>query len=171
MFYDFDKGIYDSPYVKHFARLIAQQRLGELGSAMAFAMDCASFASKQRLARIKREGKESLLGDAPDFPFPEVCTAWGDLKLDESFRRPVQSNVKVLFLSGTLDGRTPPSNVEEILKGFPNASHVLIEGAGHGDELFTSSPKIKDVMLEFMSDGPLSNKKITLPKIKFQSVR
>lgn len=86
LLYDFDKGIYDSPYVKYFAQLIAQQRLGELGSAMAFAMDCASFASKQRRARIKRESINSLLGDAPDFPFSEVCTAWGDLKLDESRR-------------------------------------------------------------------------------------
>lgn len=171
LFYDFDKSNYDSPYVKYFAQSIAQQRLGELGSAMAFAMDCSSFASKTRLARIEREGRSSVLGDSPDFPFPEVCTAWGNLNFDDTFRRPVQSKVKVLFLSGTFDGRTPPSNVEEILKGFPNASHVLIEGAGHGDELFVSSPKIKDVMLEFLRDIPLSMQKITLPAIRFQPIQ
>ncbi|MDQ2974605.1 MAG: alpha/beta hydrolase, partial [Acidobacteriota bacterium] len=75
LFYDFDRGNYNSPYVKYFAQFIAQQRLGELGSAMAFATDCASFASKARLARIAREGKISILGDSPDFPFPEVCAA------------------------------------------------------------------------------------------------
>jgi len=168
LFYDFDKGNYDSSYVKYFAQFIAQRRLDTIGSAMAFAMDCASFASKPRLARINREGKTSILGDSFDFPFPDVCAAWGDLKLDESFRRPMKSNVKVLFLSGTFDGRTPPRNAEEILKGFPNASHVLIEGAGHGDELFVSSPKIKDVMLEFMRDIPLSTQKITLAPFNFK---
>jgi pimeloyl-ACP methyl ester carboxylesterase len=79
--------------------------------------------------------------------------------------------VKVLFLSGTFDGRTPPGNVQELLKGFPNGQHVLIEGAGHGNELFISSPQIKDVMIEFMRDRPLSTKTITLPPIKFQSIR
>ena len=159
LFHDFNKGNYDSPLLKYFAQIIAQQRPGSIGSAMAFATDCASFASKSRLARINREGRTSILGDKPEFPFPEVCRAWGNFKLDENFRRPVKSNVKVLFLSGTFDGRTPPSNVEEILKDFPNASHVLIEGAGHGDELFVSSPKIEDVMLEFMRDIPLSTQK------------
>lgn len=171
LFYDLDNGKYDSPLLKYFAGLIAQQRLDSIGSAMAFAMDCASFASPARLARIRREGRNSLLGDAPDFPFPGVCTAWGDLKLNENFRRPVRSKVKVLFMSGTLDGRTPPGNAEEILKDFPNASHVLIEGAGHGDELFVSSPKIKDVMLEFMRGIPLSTQKITLPAIRFQPIQ
>jgi Predicted hydrolases or acyltransferases (alpha/beta hydrolase superfamily) len=171
VFYDFDKGAWDSPYVKYFSQFIAQQRRGELGSPMAFAMDCASFASTQRLDRINRESKTSLLGDSLDFPFPDVCTAWGNLKLDDSFRRPVRSNVKVLFLSGTFDGRTPPGNVQELLKGFPNGQHVLIEGAGHGNELFISSPQIKDVMIEFMRDRPLSTKTITLPPIKFQSIR
>ena len=168
LFYDFEKGNYDSPYVKYFAQIIAQQRLGELGSAMAFAMDCASFASKSRLARINREGKNSILGDSLDFPFPDVCAAWGVLKLESGFRRPMKSNLKVLFLSGTFDGRTPPRNAEEILKGFPNGRHVLIEGAGHGDELFVSSPKIKDLMLEFMRDMPLSTQKITLAPIHFK---
>lgn len=170
LFFDLDKGNYHSPLLKYFAQFIAQQRLGEIGSAMAFAMDCTSFASQERLARIHREGKTSLLGDAPDFPLPEVCTAWGDLKLESGFRRPVKSNINILFMSGTFDGRTPPSNVEEILKGFPNGHHVLIEGAGHGDELFVSSPKIKDVMLEFMRDVSLSTYKITLPPIRFQPV-
>jgi pimeloyl-ACP methyl ester carboxylesterase len=171
LFYDFDKGNYDSPLLKYFAQIIAQQRLGEIGSAMAFAMDCASFASKPRLKSINREGKTSILGDAPDFPFPEVCTAWGNLNLDENFHRPVKSNIKILFMSGTFDGRTPPRNAEEILKGFPNGRHVLIEGAGHGDELFVSSPKIKDVILEFMRDVPLSTQKIPLPPIRFQPIQ
>jgi hypothetical protein len=44
----------------------------------------------------------------------------------------------------------------------------LIEGAGHGDELFVSSPRIKDVMLEFMRGVPLSTRKTTLAPFEFK---
>jgi hypothetical protein len=79
----------------------------------------------------------------------------------------VKSKVPIMFMSGTLDGRTPPGNAEKVRKGFPNSFHVLIEGAGHGDELFISSPKIKGVMLEFMRGVPPSTQKITLEPFKF----
>jgi pimeloyl-ACP methyl ester carboxylesterase len=167
VFYALDGGDDNSAYLKYAAQLIMQQRRDSIGSAMAFAMDCSSFGSKQRLATISREGRVSILGDSPDFPFPQVCSAWGNLDLGENFRRPVKSKVPVMFMSGTLDGRTPPGNAEKVRKGFPNSFHVLIEGAGHGDELFISSPKIKSVMLEFMRGVPPSTQKITLEPFKF----
>ncbi|MGH9957922.1 MAG: alpha/beta fold hydrolase, partial [Pyrinomonadaceae bacterium] len=76
-------------------------------------------------------------------------------------------NVPVLFISGTLDARTPVSNAEEYRAGFPNSTHLIIKGAVHSDPLFLSSPKIKDVMLEFMKGVPVSTTKITLPPMKF----
>jgi hypothetical protein len=42
-------------------------------SAMAVAMDCASFASAARLERIRRETGSAILGAAIDFPFPAIC--------------------------------------------------------------------------------------------------
>ena len=168
VFYSLDSGDYNSVYLKYAAQLIMQSRRDSIGSAMAFAMDCSSFGTKQRLATIIREGKSSMLGDSPDFPFPAICSAWGDLDLGGNFRRPVKSNVPVLFISGTLDGKTPPRNAEEVRKGFPNSFHILIEGAGHGDELFVSSPIIKDVMLEFMRNIPLSTHRITLAPFEFK---
>ncbi len=170
VFYSLDSGDGNSPYLKYAAQLIMRQRRDSIGSAMAFAMDCSSFGSKQRLATITREGRSSILGGSPDFPFPQVCSAWGNLDLGENFRGSVKSNVPILFVSGTLDGRTPPGNAEKVRKGFPNSFHVLIEGAGHGDELFISSSKITDVMLEFMRDVPLSTQKITLEPFKFNPV-
>lgn len=168
LYYDLDKRNLNSRYLKYFAQLIASQRLNSIGSAMGFATDCASYATRSRLAQIKREGKESLLGDSPDFPFPDVCSSWGSSELGDTFRGPIRSNVRALFLSGTFDGRTPPGNADKVIKGFPNARHVLIEGAGHGDELFTSSPEIRNVILAFMRDGKPLPSKIQLPKIKFR---
>ncbi len=151
-------------------RLLNQSR-SSIGSAMAYMTDCSSGASLERRRRIEREAKEALLGNAADIVFPDVCDAWGNPDLGKSFRAPVKSSVPVLFISGTLDGRTPVSSAEEVGKGFRNGKYLVIEGAWHGDPLFVSSPKIKDIMLEFMRGVPLSTTKITLPPLKFTPLK
>jgi pimeloyl-ACP methyl ester carboxylesterase len=77
----------------------------------------------------------------------------------------------VLFISGTFDVRTPVSNAEEVRKGFPNSEHLIIEGAVHSDPLFLSSPKIKEVMLEFMKGRKVSTTRIALPPLKFAPIK
>src|SRR5262245_20437061 len=141
-----------------------------IGSAMSFMMDCFSGISPERQRQIAREAKETLLGDLMDFPFLDVCDAWGKPDLGEDFRKPVKSAVPALFISGTLDVRTPVSNAEEVRRGFSASSHLVIEGAMHSDPLSLSSPKIKDVMLEFMKGEPLSTTRIVLPALKFMQV-
>lgn len=143
-----------------------------IGSAMAYMTDCASGASAKRQSQIRREAAGTLLENAADIVFPEVCAAWGSPDLGKSFRASVKSKVPVLFVSGTLDGRTPPRGAEEVLKGFPNGKHLVIEGAWHGDPLFVSSPKIKDMMLEFMRGAPLQRTTgITLQPLKFAPLK
>jgi pimeloyl-ACP methyl ester carboxylesterase len=147
------------------------RRGSAIGSAMPFMMDCASGASAERRLRIAREAKNTLIGDTMDFPFPDVCDAWGSPDLGPVFRSPVRSRVPVLFISGTLDVRTPPGNAEEVRRGFPNSSHLIIDGAVHSDPLFLSSPKIKDVMVEFMKGQPISTTRIALPPLRFTPVK
>lgn len=77
------------------------------------------------------------------------------------------AHLPVLFISGTLDARTPVSNAEEYRKGFANSTHIIIEGAVHSDPLFLSSPKIKDGMLEFLKGQPVTVTKIAGPLLKF----
>ena len=151
--------------------LLSLSRGASVGSAMAYMMDCASGLSNERRQQIAREIPTTLLGAALDFPFPEVCDAWGNPDAGSGFRAPVNSRVPTLFISGTLDVRTPPSNAEEVRKGFPNSSHLIIDGAVHSDPLFLSSPQIKDVMLEFMKGQKISTSKITLEPLKFVPLR
>jgi pimeloyl-ACP methyl ester carboxylesterase len=141
-----------------------------IGSAMSIMMDCFSGISPERRRQIAREAKETLLGDVMDFPFPDVCDAWGNPDLGEDFRKPITSTVPALFISGTLDVRTPVSNAEEVRQGLGASQHLIIEGAMHSDPLFLSSPKIKDVMLEFMRGEPISTARIVLPALKFMQV-
>ncbi len=137
-------------------------RSGSLG-AMPTAMDAASGLSDERRARVASEREETLLGDAINFPFPEVAQGLGVPDLGPEFRANVQTDVPALFISGTLDGRTPVHNADEVRAGFSNSAHLIIDGAGHSDPLFLSSPRIAEVMLAFLKGDPVEDEVVTLP--------
>jgi len=165
-FYAISQGDYELP-AQAWARFAARL---SVGSAMSMMMDCYSGISAARRTQIAREAKTSLLEDVIDLPHPYICDAWGNPDLGEAFRRNPKSRIPVLFISGTFDVRTPVSNAEEVRKGFPNSEHLIIEGAVHSDPLFLSSPKIKDVMLEFMKGQKVSTTRIALPPLKFAPI-
>ncbi len=146
---------------------VAQESRAQLGSAMSYAMDCASGATAARLRRIAEEAPGTLLGGAINFPFPGICTAWEVPDLGDAFRAPLVTDVPALFISGTLDGRTPVANAEEVRRGFRNSLHLVIEGAGHSDPLFLSSPHIAKAMLAFLEGKPVRKLRIELPPPSF----
>jgi pimeloyl-ACP methyl ester carboxylesterase len=129
---------------------------------MYYCMDCASGASPGRLERIAAEAARpgSLVGDALNAPFPEVCDAWPVADLGEGFRSPITSDVPVLFVSGTLDGHTPPANVEDLLPGFTHASHVVVDNASH-QYLELSPPAVKQLMVRFLRGEAIDSQVIT----------
>jgi pimeloyl-ACP methyl ester carboxylesterase len=101
--------------------------------AMTFATDCASGATPARGRRIDQEAPQSILGTAVNFPWPEICELWENPDLGDALRAPVKSSVPVLFVSGSLDGRTPVANVQDIRRGFPNGVAFIVDNAGHED--------------------------------------
>jgi pimeloyl-ACP methyl ester carboxylesterase len=162
LFYRASKGDFTNP-----AQIWLSESRSGIGSAMSYMMDCASGWTAARRERIASEAKGTLLEDIFNFPFPDVCTAWNAPDLGDAFRAPLRSDVPVLFISGTLDARTPISNAEEYRTGFPNSTHIIIEGAVHSDPLFLSSPKIKEGMMEFLRGQTVTTTKITAPPMKF----
>ena len=162
LFYRAAKGDFTNP-----AQVWLNQSRSGIGSAMSYMMDCASGQTAARREQIAREAKGTLLEDIFNFPFPDVCTEWNAPDLGDEFRAPLKSDVPVLFISGTLDARTPISNAEEYRKGFSNSTHIIIEGAVHSDPLFLSSPKIKEGMMEFLRGQPVTTIKIKGEPLKF----
>jgi pimeloyl-ACP methyl ester carboxylesterase len=136
-------------------------------SAMSEAMDCASNSSPERWDLIERQRGNSAL-DILDFPLPEGCKAWDVNKLPGSFRSPVQSSVPVLFIAGTLDGRTPVSNAVEVRKGFPNGVLFVVQGAGHDSSLFRSSPELIQSIDRFFARGEAEDSVFNAPPIEFE---
>jgi pimeloyl-ACP methyl ester carboxylesterase len=141
-------------------------RFGEAPTGMSMAMDCASGLTDERRTRIATEAKQTLLGDAINVPLPEICAAVPVADLGDAYRAPVRSAVPALLISGTLDGRTRPRQAEALLPGMPKAVHLVIEGAGHSDPLFLSSPKILETMLRFLRGEAIVERRITLPPVR-----
>ena len=136
-------------------------------SAMSIVMDCASYGSAGRLAQIRDEDGRTLLGAAIDYPFPCLCEVEGMPRLPDEFRSPVHTDVPALFISGTLDGRTPVSNAEEIARGFTNNQHLVIRDASHGGDLFTSTPKILESVRTFLAGETLPASVVDGPEWEF----
>lgn len=162
LFYRASKGDFTNP-----AQVWVNISRQGIGSAMTFMMDCASGQTAARREQIAREAKGTLLEDLFNFPFPEVCEEWKAPDLGDEFRSPLKSNVPVLFISGTLDARTPVSNAEEYRKGFASSTHMIVAGAVHSDPLFLASPKIKDGMMEFVRGQSVTVTQVFGAPLKF----
>ncbi len=120
---------------------------------MGDAMDVASGISRQRLELFEQQAQTSLLGDIVNFPMPHLGDSLGVPDLGDRFRAPFRSDVPVLFMSGTLDGRTYPESARELIKQFSRGSHLIVENGGHN--LFEASPLIKDVVVAwFRGEAP-----------------
>lgn len=138
---------------------------------MTLIMDCASGITAERRALIAKEATELPLGDAINFPFLDICEGIDYPDLGDAFRGPLKSEVPVLFFSGTLDARTPIRNAVEMLEGFPNGEHIIIENAGHDDLLFGPNSETIANMLSFLNDKPLTTDRIVLDPPEFRPVR
>lgn len=131
--------------------------------AMPTAMDVASGQSPQRRALAAAQARQSLLGDASNFPFPEVADGLGMLDLGDAFRAPLRSDVPVLFISGTLDGRTPHANAQALLPGFSQGKELLVRGASHDNEMWLGNPAIADNIAGFLAGRGLSADVLDVP--------
>ena len=159
MFHQMNKGDFSAV-----AQMVAgiKSYAGQI-QAMPIIMDAASGISKKRWEKVKKQSKKSLLGGTTNFPFPDISVDLDLPDLGDSFRENPISDVKALFFSGTLDGRTYIESAKELKTGFSNAAHIIIDGAGH--DMFMSTPKVKDLMLSFLRDEKIESQiiKIKMP--------
>jgi hypothetical protein len=133
--------------------------------AMPLMMDCSSAASRERRERIEQERQDgaNILGDAINAPFyPETCSACGNPDLGDRFRGPLQCDVPMLFVSGSLDVRTPPENVERIQDGFSRRASILVRNTGHDSRELMSS-EFRHILQAFLRGEEVGSCELTLP--------
>jgi hypothetical protein len=115
------------------------------------------------MAEVTRQAPATLLEDVMDLPFPYICSAWGVSELGPEFRAPIMTDVPVLFISGSLDGRTPPSNVEDLGNGFANGQHIIVSGGTHSTPKLVSLPTIRAAMSSFLSGEEVTDPRAEMP--------
>lgn len=142
--------------------LLMRSEHGQYG-AMSLAMDVASGQTTQRRALVEAQAGQSLLGDALNFPFPALGDGLGLADLGDAYRGPLRSSVPVLFISGTLDGRTPPANAEALRPGFTHSHALLVRGASHDNELWLGTPAIAAGIADFLAGREVHDAVLEVP--------
>ncbi|MCD9028489.1 alpha/beta hydrolase [Luteimonas sp. BDR2-5] len=143
-----------------------REQIGEF-RAMPLAMEVASGQSPQRRALVEAQARDSLFGDAINFPFPMLGDGLGLVDLGGAFRAPLHSDVPALFVSGTLDGRTPPANAQALLPGFSDGRQLLARNASHDDELWLGHPDIAGHIADFLAGRPMDDAVLEVPSPTF----
>lgn len=152
------------------AAMLSQREIGGL-EAMPEAMDAASGISQERLVRLRREDRTMLLGSGLLLANVATARGLGVRDLGTVFREPLETDVPTLFVSGSLDGRTPPSNAEELMSGFSRASHVLVRHGGHSDDLLIASPELERTIAQFFLGAEPHVTEISLPPPEIGAAR
>jgi pimeloyl-ACP methyl ester carboxylesterase len=135
-------------------------------SAVSMALGCASGWSAERMAKSLEEGKQALSGTAT-LRRPEFCQAIGSRALGPEFRARLWSLTPALFLSGDLDGTTPPYQAEEVRWGFPHGVHLIVENGAHET---LPAPEIQSVVVDFFKGQDVSGRKLALPRPRFRTL-
>lgn len=132
--------------------------------AMPLAMDAASPVSPARINQARAQVDRSLFENAVNAPSADFARALGVERLPSRWRSTLRTRVPALFVSGELDSRTPPENAEELRRGFRNGVHIVVQGAGHDNDLFFYSPAILERIGAFLDGGAVADEVLGEPE-------
>lgn len=133
---------------------------------MSATMDKASGAAESRMMRIREDKAKSLFRYVVN---PRLDLDWPSPDLGETFRAPLVTNVRTLFLSGTLDFNTPPHQAEEVRWGYANSSHIIVKNAGH--EQIITHPGALPAIIRFLKGEEVDDIALFYPGMKFIPVK
>lgn len=136
-----------------------------IGTAMTYAMHVASGVSAERLARIDVQVRTALLGNAINWGIGDEAfvKALGVVDLGDAFRAPFRSDVPVLIMSGTLDGRAVENDARRVGAQFNHVSYVTIDGASHDFWFLRPPPRVPEVMEAFLRGESVRDERIVWP--------
>lgn len=132
---------------------------------MPLMMDAMSGVSEKRWKEVQEQENKCVLGRTTNFPYPDLAMELDLPDLGKEFRSNPKSDVKALFFSGTLDGRTYLESSKELTKGFKNAINIIIDGAGH--DLFMSTNKVEELMIDFLLGEKVASQEIKIDPPRF----
>jgi pimeloyl-ACP methyl ester carboxylesterase len=147
------------PFANEFANMLGIAGMPE-------ATDLASGISPGRLALVRREAKTAVLGEALNFPMPQLLGSVQGVDLGAGFRASFRIDHPALLVAGTLDGRTPMSEQDEVAAQFQRKSRVIVENAGHN--VFEAHPDVQALLVRFFRGEAVADTRLSLPPPKFR---
>jgi len=131
-------------------------------SAMANAVDCAGGWPRGRMADARVSSPGALFSNV-NLQWESGACAQAGVPRGHGGGR-VFSTAPALFISGTLDANTPPSQAEEVRWGFPASVHLVIENAGHEA---LPSVAVQEVVARFLAGEDVSAAHLAFPAPRF----
>jgi pimeloyl-ACP methyl ester carboxylesterase len=129
----------------------------------------ASGTQQGRWSEIQEEASASIFGNVVNFPFSAVKYNWVESALSFDPADAIETDIPTLFITGTLDCRTPVQQVEETMKGFRNAIHIKVANAGH-EQAMWERETFNESIPTFLLGKEIKNKDASYSKIKFLSL-
>lgn len=148
-----------APFLGDVAHLLSLRGMPE-------AMDLASGISPERLTQVRREARTAVVGAALNFPMPQLLGVLPGVDLGETFRTPLRIHHPALLVAGTLDGRTPLAEQDEVAAQFRRKSRVVIENAGHN--AFEAHPEVQNLLVRFFRGETVADTRLSLPPPTFR---
>jgi pimeloyl-ACP methyl ester carboxylesterase len=97
---------------------------------------------------------------------PQLENVIPSVDLGDDFRAPIRINHPALLVAGSLDGRTPLAEQDEVAVQFQRKRRVIVENAGHN--VFEAHPDVQSLLVRFFRGEAVADTKLTLPPPKFQ---
>jgi pimeloyl-ACP methyl ester carboxylesterase len=117
-----------------YAPMLAQSRMlaGALGDTISHGMQLSVICTEDapRYDPVAAD-EDTGLGAAFLESMIAQCSAWPTAPAPEDMLEPLTGDVPLLAMSGEFDPVTPPRYGEAVVKGLPNARHLVLPGQGH----------------------------------------
>lgn len=162
LLYSIDQGDYS--LLQWFLQKRVAHAIGLPGNGINQAL--ASGASTQRWTEIQQQAAVSQFGNVVNVPFSFAREVWPTPQLEIDTTTPLTTNIRTLFVTGTLDARTPVIQVNKTIKGFSNATHLTVKNAGH-EQAMWDIEVFDEAIPAFLLGKDVSSMKPVYRNIKF----
>lgn len=136
--------------------IVAEELQESITNGMGYSVLCAEDMPFYTVDEAEKVNAGSYLGNATSTQLSKICQVWPHAQVPPDFKKPVQSDVPVLLLSGEADPVTPPENGNRVAQTLSNSLHLIVPGQGHNVIFRGCIPRIASEFIEAGSIQGLS---------------
>lgn len=114
---------------------------------------CAEDVAFLREEDIAQETEGTFLGRYPVDEYRETCRLWTSNAIAPALRRPLDTDVPTLLLTGRFDPSNPPFIAERVGQHLPRSRHIVVPDRGHGSTVSCALPAVEHVLTRASLDG------------------